>query len=86
MLSWLKIYILNIKHSGPNSTDIGLCLSDVVCHMNTAAFSESLFANKILYIFMSPQVYQPGSMIWISQNIFPTSRGDGGFPKVKLFM
>ncbi|NXM11148.1 NREP protein, partial [Ploceus nigricollis] len=30
------------------------------------------------------QVYQPGSMIWISQKIFPTSRGDGGFPKGNL--
>ncbi|NXY60983.1 NREP protein, partial [Callaeas wilsoni] len=30
------------------------------------------------------QVYQPGSMIWVSQKIFPTSRGDGGFPKGNL--
>ncbi|RLV98008.1 hypothetical protein DV515_00011205 [Chloebia gouldiae] len=30
------------------------------------------------------KVYQPGSMIWISQKIFPTSRGDGGFPKGNL--
>ncbi|NXU18595.1 NREP protein, partial [Pardalotus punctatus] len=30
------------------------------------------------------QVYQPGSMIWVSQKIFPNSRGDGGFPKGNL--
>ncbi|NWS29028.1 NREP protein, partial [Polioptila caerulea] len=30
------------------------------------------------------QVNQPGSMIWISQKIFPTSREDGGFPKGNL--
>ncbi|NXE36646.1 NREP protein, partial [Ptilorrhoa leucosticta] len=30
------------------------------------------------------QVYQPGSMIWVSQKIFPTSRGDGGFQKGNL--
>ncbi|NXB07479.1 NREP protein, partial [Cnemophilus loriae] len=30
------------------------------------------------------QVYQPGSMIWVSQKIFPTSHGDGGFPKGNL--
>ncbi|NXO82628.1 NREP protein, partial [Sitta europaea] len=29
------------------------------------------------------QVYQPGSMIWVSQ-IFPTSHEDGGFPKGNL--
>lgn len=34
---------------------------------------------------MSLQVYQPRLTIWVSQKIFPTSRGDGGFPKVKLF-
>ncbi|KAF2977289.1 hypothetical protein EK904_014238 [Melospiza melodia maxima] len=33
---------------------------------------------------MSLQVYQPGSMIWMSQMIYPTSRGDGGFPKGNL--
>ncbi|NXN92684.1 NREP protein, partial [Rhinopomastus cyanomelas] len=30
------------------------------------------------------QVYQPRSTIWVSQKIFPTSRGDGGFPKEGL--
>ncbi|NXH62937.1 NREP protein, partial [Rhabdornis inornatus] len=30
------------------------------------------------------QVYQPGSMIWVSQKIFPTSHGVGGFPKGNL--
>ncbi|NXR48153.1 NREP protein, partial [Hippolais icterina] len=30
------------------------------------------------------QVYQPGSMIWVSQKIFPTSCGHGGFPKGNL--
>ncbi|NXA95422.1 NREP protein, partial [Melanocharis versteri] len=30
------------------------------------------------------QVCQPGSMIWVSQKIFPTSCGDGGFPKGNL--
>ncbi|XP_057286841.1 neuronal regeneration-related protein [Pezoporus wallicus] len=29
-------------------------------------------------------VYQPRSMIWVSQKIFPTSRLDGGFPKGSL--
>ncbi|XP_052633747.1 neuronal regeneration-related protein [Harpia harpyja] len=29
-------------------------------------------------------VCQPGLMIWVSQKIFPTSRGDGGFPKGSL--
>ncbi|NXE52005.1 NREP protein, partial [Casuarius casuarius] len=27
------------------------------------------------------QVYQPRLTIWVSQELFPTSRGDGGFPK-----
>ncbi|XP_050572152.1 neuronal regeneration-related protein [Cygnus atratus] len=26
-------------------------------------------------------VNQPRSTIWVSQTIFPTSRGDGGFPE-----
>ncbi|NWS74012.1 NREP protein, partial [Crotophaga sulcirostris] len=30
------------------------------------------------------QVYQPRLTIWVSQKIFPTSRGDGGFPKGSL--
>ncbi|NXP39359.1 NREP protein, partial [Leiothrix lutea] len=30
------------------------------------------------------QVYQPGSMIWASQKIFPTSCAHGGFPKGNL--
>ncbi|KAM6227110.1 neuronal regeneration-related protein [Aptenodytes patagonicus] len=29
-------------------------------------------------------VYQPRLTIWVSQKIFPTSRGDGGFPKGSL--
>ncbi|XP_048147298.1 neuronal regeneration-related protein isoform X3 [Corvus hawaiiensis] len=29
-------------------------------------------------------IYQPSSMIWLSQKIFPTSRGDGEFPKGNL--
>ncbi|XP_068858714.1 neuronal regeneration-related protein isoform X2 [Aphelocoma coerulescens] len=33
---------------------------------------------------VSFMVYQPGSMIWLSQKIFPTSRGDGEFPKGSL--
>ncbi|NXM04789.1 NREP protein, partial [Tyrannus savana] len=28
--------------------------------------------------------YQPRSMTWVSQKIFPTSGGDGGFPKGNL--
>ncbi|NXH12493.1 NREP protein, partial [Bucco capensis] len=27
------------------------------------------------------QVYQPRLMIWVSQKAFPTSQGDGRFPK-----
>ncbi|KFQ12276.1 Neuronal regeneration-related protein, partial [Leptosomus discolor] len=30
------------------------------------------------------QVYQPRLTIWVSKKIFPTSRGDGGFPKGSL--
>ncbi|NWU07544.1 NREP protein, partial [Cephalopterus ornatus] len=30
------------------------------------------------------QVYQPRSMSWVSQKIFPASGGDGGFPKGNL--
>ncbi|NWV03700.1 NREP protein, partial [Ptilonorhynchus violaceus] len=30
------------------------------------------------------QVYQPGLMTGVSQMIFPTSQGDGGFPKGNL--
>ncbi|NXO89316.1 NREP protein, partial [Certhia brachydactyla] len=30
------------------------------------------------------QVYQPGSMIWASQKVFPTSLEDVGFPKGNL--
>ncbi|KAF1402636.1 Neuronal regeneration-related protein, partial [Spheniscus mendiculus] len=30
------------------------------------------------------QVYQPRLTIWVSQKIFPTSRGDGRFPKGSL--
>ncbi|NWQ74804.1 NREP protein, partial [Columbina picui] len=30
------------------------------------------------------QVYQRRLTIWVSQKIFPTSRGDGGFPKGSL--
>ncbi|KFO75720.1 Neuronal regeneration-related protein, partial [Cuculus canorus] len=30
------------------------------------------------------QVYQPRLTIWVSQKIFPTSQGDGGFPKGSL--
>ncbi|KAM8792891.1 neuronal regeneration-related protein [Eudromia elegans] len=26
-------------------------------------------------------VYQPRLTIWVSQELFPASRGDGGFPK-----
>ncbi|KAI1239678.1 Neuronal regeneration-related protein, partial [Lamprotornis superbus] len=38
----------------------------------------------LVYAHRSKQVYQPGSMIWLSQKIFPTSRGVGGFPKGNL--
>ncbi|NXC14448.1 NREP protein, partial [Corythaeola cristata] len=30
------------------------------------------------------QVYQPRITIWLSQKIFPTSQGDGRFPKGSL--
>ncbi|NXP03549.1 NREP protein, partial [Thinocorus orbignyianus] len=30
------------------------------------------------------QVYQPRLTIWVSQKIFPTSHGDGGFPEGSL--
>ncbi|NXJ84357.1 NREP protein, partial [Trogon melanurus] len=30
------------------------------------------------------QVYQPRLMIWVNQKMFPTSQGDGGFPKGSL--
>ncbi|NXG19262.1 NREP protein, partial [Grallaria varia] len=30
------------------------------------------------------QVYQPRLMTWVSQKAFPTSRGNGGFPKGNL--
>ncbi|KFP34183.1 Neuronal regeneration-related protein, partial [Colius striatus] len=30
------------------------------------------------------QVFQPRLTIWVSKKIFPSSRGDGGFPKGSL--
>ncbi|XP_029766748.1 neuronal regeneration-related protein [Terrapene carolina triunguis] len=30
------------------------------------------------------KVYQPRLTIWVSQELFPTSQGDGGFPKGNL--
>ncbi|NWI26917.1 NREP protein, partial [Sula dactylatra] len=30
------------------------------------------------------QVYQPRLMIWVSQKLFPTSPGNGEFPKGRL--